>query len=47
MWTLLGPQGSWCLGSSRGPNNITLFPPQLQRVEVSLGQNSLISQLKF
>lgn len=46
MWTLLGPQGSWCLGSSRGPNNITLFPPQLQRVKVSLGQNSLISQLK-
>ena len=46
MWTLLGPQGSWCLGSSRGPNDITLFTPQLQRVEVSLGQNSLISQLK-
>lgn len=37
MWTLIGPQGSWCLGSSRGPNNITLSPPQLQRVEVSLG----------
>lgn len=46
MWTLLGPQGSCCLGARRGPKNIILSPPQLQSVE-ALGQNSLISQLKL